>query len=150
MYNAIFDNYILGELETLIPGSSAKKEKEREKFASLIIYLRQIMAGAVSMFDISNKPEGLDFRYLEIFRYCNGHVGIMKHERKIYFAVLAWLLIGDYAAMAVRNIPIFASNPILYGLAGILSLSNIIGTCIGFIGNLMLDFWLLIIPLSFG
>ena len=81
MYNAIFDNYILGELETLIPGTSAKKEKEREKFASLIIYLRQIIAGAVSMFDISNKPDGLDFRYLEIFRYCNGHVGIMKHEK---------------------------------------------------------------------
>lgn len=81
MYNSIFDNYILGELELLIPGTSAKKEKEREKVYRRLIYLRQIMAAAVAMFDIDNKPDGLDFRYLEIFRYCNGHVGIMQHEK---------------------------------------------------------------------
>ena len=81
MYNAIFDNYILANLDMLLPGDSAKKAKEREKLANNIIYLRQIIAGAVSMFDMDNVPEGLDFRYLEIFRYCNGHVGIMRHEK---------------------------------------------------------------------
>lgn len=81
MYNAIFDNYILANLDMLLPGDSAKKAKEREKLANNIIYLRQIIAGAVSMFDMENIPEGLDFRYLEIFRYCNGHVGIMRHEK---------------------------------------------------------------------
>ena len=81
MYNAIFDNYILGELDLLIPGTSAKKEKEREKLFTLLLYLRQIIAGAVAMMDMDNIPDGLDFRYLEIFRYCNGHVGIMKHAK---------------------------------------------------------------------
>lgn len=81
MYNAIFDNYILGELDLLVPGTSAKKEKEREKLFTLLLYLRQIIAGAVAMMDMDNIPDGLDFRYLEIFRYCNGHVGIMKHEK---------------------------------------------------------------------
>lgn len=81
MYNNIFDNYIMGELELLIPGAGARKEKEREKLAKNIIYIRQILAGAVSMFDMENTPDGLDFRYLELFRYCNGHVGIMKHEK---------------------------------------------------------------------
>lgn len=81
MYNCIFDNYILNELDIFLPGTSARREKEREKFAKNIIYIRQILAGAVSMFDMEGKPDGLDFRYLELFRYCNGHVGIMKHEK---------------------------------------------------------------------
>lgn len=81
MYNAIFDNYILGELDLLVPGTSAKKEKEREKLYTLLLYLRQIIAGAVAMMDMDDIPDGLDFRYLEIFRYCNGHVGIMKHDK---------------------------------------------------------------------
>lgn len=81
MYNSIFDNYIFGELDILIPGTSARKEKEREKIGRIIIYLRQIIAGAVSMFDIEDAPNGLDFRYLELFRYTNGHVGIMRHEK---------------------------------------------------------------------
>ncbi len=75
------------------------------------------------------------------------YFGIMKYERQIYFGVLAWLLLGDYAAMGVRSVPIIAANPILYRLAGILSLSDMIGAAISYIGNLMIDFWLLIIPL---
>ena len=75
------------------------------------------------------------------------YFGIMKYERQIYFGVLAWLLLGDYAAMGVRSVPLIASNPILFRLAGILSLSDMIGAAITFIGNLMVDFWLLIIPI---
>ena len=55
---------------------------------------------------------------------------IMKYERKIYYGVLFWLLLGDYAAAGVRMIPLVASNPLLYWLAGILSLSDILGTVI--------------------
>lgn len=79
-YNSIFDNYIFGELDNLIFGKGPRKEKEREKFITYMIYLRQILAGACAMFDMENIPDGLDFRYLELFRYCNGHVGIMRHN----------------------------------------------------------------------
>ena len=72
---------------------------------------------------------------------------VMKYERQIYFGVLAWLLLGDYAAYGVRSLPFVASNPLLYSAAGILSLSDMIAVAIDFIGNLMIDFWLLIIPL---
>jgi Zn-dependent protease len=72
---------------------------------------------------------------------------IMKYERQIYFGVLAWLLLGDYAAYGIRSLPFVASNPLLYSAAGILSLSDMIAIAIDFVGNLMLDFWLLIIPL---
>ena len=74
------------------------------------------------------------------------YFGIMKYERKIYFGVLAWLLLGDYAAMGVRSMPIIATNPILYKAAGILSLSDMLGAAISYIANLMIDFWLLVFP----
>ncbi len=75
------------------------------------------------------------------------YFGIMKYEQQIYYGVLAWLLLGDYAAMALRSIPLIASNQILYTIAGVLSLSDMIGVAIGFITGLMLKFWLLIFPL---
>lgn len=70
---------------------------------------------------------------------------IMRYERQIYFGVLAWLLLGDYAAMGIRSIPLVASNPILYSAVGILSLSDMLGAAISFIAHKMIDFWYLFI-----
>lgn len=72
------------------------------------------------------------------------YFGIMKYERKIYFGVLAWLVLGDYVANAIRMIPVIYTNPILYWLAGIFSLSGMIGTVIGWVSNAIFDFWQLI------
>lgn len=72
------------------------------------------------------------------------YFGIMKYERKIYFGVLAWLVLGDYVADAIRMIPVIYTNPILYCLAGIFSLSGMIGTVIGWVSNAIFDFWQLI------
>lgn len=81
MNNLIFDNYIMARLEDLAPGFNTRKEQEYENFARFLMYMRQIIAGALAMLAADNIPEGLDFRYLELFRYCNGHVGIMKSEK---------------------------------------------------------------------
>lgn len=80
-FNSLFDNYIFGELDNLIFGKGARKEKEREKLFNYMIYLRQILAGATAMLDMDDIAPGLDFRYLELFRYVNGHVGIMRHDK---------------------------------------------------------------------
>ena len=69
---------------------------------------------------------------------------IMKYERKIYYGVLIWLLLGDYAARGVRMIPLVAESPALYWLAGIFSLSGMLRTVITAVSGLMLDFWQLI------
>lgn len=69
---------------------------------------------------------------------------VMKYEKKIYFGVLFWLLLGDYAAYGVRMLPFVSNNPVLYWLAGILSLSDMLGTVISWVSGLMLDFWQLI------
>ena len=81
MNNLIFDNYIMGRLEDIAPGFNTCKEQEFENFARFLMYMRQIIAGALAMLAADNIPDGLDFRYLELFRYCNGHVGIMKSEK---------------------------------------------------------------------
>lgn len=81
MNNLIFDNYIMARLEDFAPGFNKRKEQEFENFARFLMYMRQIIAGALAMLAADNIPEGLDFRYLELFRYCNGHVGIMKSEK---------------------------------------------------------------------
>ena len=79
MNELLFDKYIMGRLDDLLPEGS-RKAREWDNFISFIIYLRQIIEGAAAMLDADNIPDGLDFRYLEIFRYCNGHVGIMRHK----------------------------------------------------------------------
>lgn len=66
---------------------------------------------------------------------------IMKYERKIYFVVLGWLLLGDYAADGIRMIPFVAQNPVLHWLAGILSLSDMLGTVILWVSGVMTSFW---------
>ena len=73
------------------------------------------------------------------------YFGIMKYEQQIYFGVLGWLLLGDYAAAGLRSLPFIAANPLLYTLSGILSLSDMLGYAIGFITGKMIDFWLLFI-----
>ena len=69
------------------------------------------------------------------------YFGIMKYERKIYYGVIIWLIFGDYAASALRMIPIVRNVPVLNFIVGILDLSNIISTSISFISGLMIDFW---------
>ena len=69
---------------------------------------------------------------------------LLKYEQKIYYGVIAWLLIGDYVAYALRMIPIISSSPILSFIVGIFSLSDMLGAAISFISGLMLDFWQLI------
>ncbi len=74
---------------------------------------------------------------------------VLRHEQKIYYGVLAWLLVGDYVAYALRSIPLIAASPVLNFIVGIFSLSDMLGTAISFISGLMFDFWQLIPFLQF-
>ena len=69
---------------------------------------------------------------------------VMRYERQIYMGVLAWLLLGSYVAAALRSVPMIYSNPFLYWISGIFSLSGIISSVISAVSGLMLDFWQLI------
>ena len=98
----------------------------------------------LGLFNLLPIPPFDGSRLLYVFLPPKAYFAVMKYERKIYFGVLAWLFLGRYAAMGVRMIPFVASNPVLYWLAGILSLSDMLGTVITWVTKLMLDFWQLI------
>ena len=72
------------------------------------------------------------------------YFAIMKHERKIYLGLLAWLILGDFVADAIRMI-----SPVMSGFATIFSLSEILGYAITFIRDGFLKFWQLIPALRF-
>ena len=72
------------------------------------------------------------------------YFGIMKYERQIYLAVLGWLVLGDVVKAGLLSVPFIAANPILSFIAGIFSLSDILGYAISAISGLILDLWGLI------
>lgn len=98
----------------------------------------------LGLFNLLPIPPFDGSRLLNLFLPPDIYFKIMNYERKIYYGVLAWLLLGDYAANGVRMIPLVANNQILYWLAGILSLSDILGTVILWVSNLTFSFWELI------
>lgn len=98
----------------------------------------------LGLFNLLPIPPFDGSRLLNVILPPKTYFAIMKYEKKIYFAVLFWLLLGDYAAEGIRMIPIVASNQLLYKLAGVLSLSGMLGKVITWVCRLMLDFWQLI------
>ena len=83
-------------------------------------------------------------RILNVVLPPKAYFGIMKYERKIYYGVLIWLLIGDYVASMLRMIPLIANTPALNFIVGIFSLSDMLGTVISAISSVMISFWQLI------
>ena len=98
----------------------------------------------LGLFNLLPIPPFDGSRLLNVILPPKTYFEIMKYERKIYYGVLIWLLLGDYAANGVRMIPLVAKSPLLYWFAGILSLSDMLGTVISAVSKLMLGFWQLI------
>ena len=98
----------------------------------------------LAIFNLLPVPPLDGSRLLGIILPPKAYYAIMKHEQKIYYGVLAWLLVGDYVTYALRMIPLIAMSPVLNFIVGIFSLSDILGVVISFISGLMFDFWQLI------
>lgn len=98
----------------------------------------------LGLFNLLPIPPFDGSRLMYVFLPPKAYFAVMKHEKKIYIGVLIWLLLGDYVAMGIRMLPFVSNNYVLYWLAGIFSLSDMIGTVIQWVSNLMLSFWQLI------
>ncbi len=72
------------------------------------------------------------------------YFGIMKHERQIYLGVLGWLILGDVIKSGLLSVPFIAASPVLSFIAGIFSLSDMLGYAITEISKLILKLWQLI------
>ena len=110
----------------------------------LFIYLFFTINIGIGLFNLLPIPPFDGSRLLNALLPPKLYFGMMKYERQIYFAVLGWLLVGDIFARGVRSIPLVASTPWLYKAAGVLSLSDMLGTVIAFVRSAIIDFWQLI------
>ena len=83
-------------------------------------------------------------RILNVILPAKIYFGVMKYERQIYFGVLGWLILGDAVKAGLLSVPFIAANPVLSFIAGIFSLSDLLGYAISAISGLILDLWGLI------
>ena len=112
--------------------------------ALLFIYLFHTINVGLGVFNLLPIPPFDGSRILNVVLPEKAYFAVMKHERKIYLGVLVWLLCGDAFTRAVRTIPLISGSSLLYNLAGVFSLSGMLGEAIGFISELMMNFWQLI------
>lgn len=114
------------------------------KNSLLFIYLFHFINVGIGIFNLIPIPPLDGSRLLNVILPPKQYFGIMKYERYIYFGVIGWLLLGDYVKRALLSIPLIAANPILSFIAGIFSLTDILGSLFTLISEGMLNFWQLI------
>ena len=110
----------------------------------LFIYLFHVINVGIGIFNLIPIPPLDGSRLLNVMLPTKTYFKIMRYERNIYFAVVGWLLLGDYAKRALLSIPLVASNPVLSFIAGIFSLTDILSELFSLVSGAMLDFWQLI------
>ena len=103
----------------------------------LFLYIFHAINIGLGIFNLIPVPPFDGSRLLFVILPPKMYFEVMKYEKYIYYGVLGWLLLGKYLAMAIRALPFVAGNGILYWLAGIFSLSEIIGTIIGWVSDIM-------------
>jgi Zn-dependent protease len=69
---------------------------------------------------------------------------VMRYERKIYFGLLIWLLIGDYVSRFLLSISFVSQIPLLSFLAGLFSLTGTLGSIFTAVSDGMMWIWRLI------
>ena len=105
------------------------------------LYIFHSINIGLGLFNLLPIPPFDGSRLLNVFLPPKTYFTIMKYEKQIYIGVLVWLLLGNYVAGFIRNI---VGGGILYWLAGIFSLSGMLSTVIGWVSDLMMNFWQLI------
>ena len=110
----------------------------------IFLYVFHSINIGLGLFNLLPIPPFDGSRLLNVILPADLYFKVMQHERKIYYGVLAWLLLGDYVAMAVRAIPVIATNNVLYTIAGVFSLSDMLSSVIRWVSEAMMNFWQLI------
>ena len=110
----------------------------------LFVYLFHVINIGIGIFNLIPIPPLDGSRILNVVLPPKYYFGIMRYERKIYLALILWLAFGDFAKRALLSFSLVASNPVLAFIAGLLSLSDILGALFSVISEAMMNFWQLI------
>ena len=112
--------------------------------ALLFVYLFHVINIGIGVFNLIPIPPLDGSRILNVVLPPKYYFGIMRYERKIYFGLILWLAFGDIVKRALLSVPLIAANPVLSFIAGIFSLSDILGVVFAALSDAMMSFWQLI------
>ena len=110
----------------------------------LFVYLFHVINIGIGVFNLIPIPPLDGSRILNVVLPPRIYFGIMKYEQRIYWALVGWLIFGTYVARALLSVPIIANSSVLSFIAGLFSLSDMLGKLFDALSRLMMNFWQLI------
>ena len=105
-----------------------------------LIYFFSINIG-LGIFNLIPIPPFDGSRILNVILPKKWYFKIMKYEQKIYWGVIAWLLLGSYVYAALVSVPFIGNNTVLAGICKVFSLSGMLSDAIYAITNGMINLW---------
>ncbi len=112
----------------------------------LFVQLFHVMNLGLGIFNLLPIPPFDGSRILYSVLPTETYFAVMRHERKIYYGVLAWLLLGDILATGLMSLPFAKGSPVFEVIASVISGSDLLASAVELLSELMIRFWQLIIP----
>lgn len=92
----------------------------------------------LALFNLIPVPPLDGSRLLNALLPAKAYFAIMKHERKIYYFMIGWLLLGGYISSFLLSIPLVSNTPVLSAIAQLFSLSDLLAKAIDGLSDLMI------------
>ena len=108
------------------------------------LYIFHVVNVGYAVFNLLPVPPLDGSRILNVILPERIYFRIMRYERKIYFALLGWLILGDALKSFLLSVSFISASPVLSTVASIFSLSDMLSSAFAFISNLILELWQLI------
>lgn len=108
------------------------------------LFIFHVINIGIAVFNLIPLPPLDGSKVLGAFLPTRAYIAFMRNERRIYWILLGWLLIGDFVSEMLLSISFIAATPPLAVIAEIFSLSGLLGKLINLISDLILGFWQLI------
>ena len=108
------------------------------------IYIFHAVNIGIAIFNLIPVPPLDGSRILNVILPSRLYFKIMRYERRIYLFLIGWLLLGGYVSDFLLSLPAVSSVPALSAVARIFSLSDILGSLMQAISNLIFKLFRLI------